>query len=247
MRITVLGSGDAFGSGGRFNACFLVETADRAVLLDCGASSLVAMRARSVDPNRIDAVILSHLHGDHFGALPFFLLDAQLLARRERALTIAGPPGTRKRLDAACEVFFPGSTGMTWRFPFEVIEIVPGSPTHVVGLGVETIEVIHPSGAPSTAIRLSDGRRVLGYSGDTEWTDALIATADGADLLIVECYEHARKVTGHLSWTTLQPRLPQLRAKQIMVTHMSPAMLAHADDARAAGLLIASDGAVVDL
>src|SRR5207237_4966742 len=79
MRLTVLGCGDAFGSGGRFNTCFMVETADRTVLLDCGATSLVALRARNLDPNVLDGVILTHLHGDHFGGLPFFLLDAHVV------------------------------------------------------------------------------------------------------------------------------------------------------------------------
>jgi ribonuclease BN (tRNA processing enzyme) len=99
-----LGCGDAFGSGGRFNTCFKIDAKQAAILLDCGASSLVALKARHIDPNVIDAIMLSHLHGDHFGGLPFLLLDAQLLSRRTRPLVIAGPPGTRTRLDAALEV-----------------------------------------------------------------------------------------------------------------------------------------------
>ena len=110
MRLTIVGSGDAFGSGGRFNTCFFLEIRERHIASDCGASSLVALKAHRLDPNRVDGIVLSHLHGDHFGALPFLLLDAQFLARRERPLLIAGPPGTRARLDAALEVFFPHST-----------------------------------------------------------------------------------------------------------------------------------------
>jgi ribonuclease BN (tRNA processing enzyme) len=56
MRLTILGSGDAFGSGGRFNACFRVESAKAAILIDCGASSLVALKARGIDPNHLDGV-----------------------------------------------------------------------------------------------------------------------------------------------------------------------------------------------
>ena len=70
MRLTVIGSGDAFGSGGRHNTCFHLVAGERTVLIDCGASAPVALRARSIDPNSIDAVILSHLHGDHFGGIP---------------------------------------------------------------------------------------------------------------------------------------------------------------------------------
>jgi len=247
MRITILGSGDAFGSGGRFNTCFMIEAKGRTVLLDCGASSLVALRHRHIEPNRIDGIILTHLHGDHFGGLPFFLLDAQWLSRRERPLAIAGPPGTRERVNAALEVFYPRSTAAAWRFPWDVAEIMPGEQGEVLGLAVATAEVLHQSGAPSTAVRLSDGEHVLAYSGDTEWTDALLAIADGADLFIVECYEHARRLTGHMSWIALKARLPDLRARAIMITHMGPAMLARLDEPVAAGILVASDGAVVEL
>ena len=247
MRLTVVGSGDAFGSGGRFNTCLLVETAKATLLIDCGSSSPVALKARGFDPVRLDGVILSHLHGDHFGGLPFLLIDAQYLARRERPFLIAGPPGTRARIDAALEVLFSGATSTKWRFPLDVIEIEPGGSTDILGHRVETVEVVHQSGAPSTAVRLSDGTGTLAYSGDTEWTEALPRIADGADLFIVECYGYKGRITGHLTWEILEPRLPELRARRIMITHMNPTMLAHLDEIRPSGVLIAEDGYSIEL
>jgi len=247
MRLTVVGSGDAFGSGGRFNTCFFLETAKGTLLVDCGASSLVALKAHGLDPNRIDGIVLSHLHGDHFGALPFLLLDAQFLACRERPLLIAGPPGARARIDALLEVFFPRSTANKWRFSWKVMEIEVGRPTDVLGHSVTTTEVVHYSGAPSTAIRLSDGEKCFAYSGDTEWVEALVSVADGADLFIIECYGYSGRLPGHITWDILKARLPDLRARRIMVTHMNPTMLARLDEAKAAGVLLAEDGAVVEL
>src|SRR5262249_35545280 len=123
MRLTVVGSGDAFGPGGPFNTCFMLETAKATLLVDFGASSLVALKAHGLDPNKVDGIVLSHLHGDHFGGLPFLLLDAQFLARRTRPLLIAGPPGTRARIDALLEACFPRSTANKWRFSWQVQEI----------------------------------------------------------------------------------------------------------------------------
>ena len=110
MHLHFLGTGDAFGSGGRFNTCFLIERAGNSLLIDCGASSMIAMRRFGVDPNSIAAILLTHLHGDHFGGLPFFILDAQLVSRRTRPLAIIGPKGTAARSEALMEVSFPGSS-----------------------------------------------------------------------------------------------------------------------------------------
>src|SRR3974390_307635 len=97
MEFRFIGSGDAFGSGGRFNTCFLVSGPGCLLVIVCGAPSLVALKRAAVDPASIDAVVVSHLHGDHFGGLPFLLLDGQF-SRRTRPLTVAGPPGTARRL-----------------------------------------------------------------------------------------------------------------------------------------------------
>ncbi len=247
MKLTIIGCGDAFGSGGRSNTCFHLETAKGTLLVDCGASALPALKARAIDLNAIDAIVLSHLHGDHFGGLPFFMLDSQFLARRERPLLIAGPPGTRARLDAAMEVLFPKSTGTKWRFEWRVQEIPVGVASDVLSHSIVTAEVIHQSGAPSTALRLSDGKKTFAYSGDTEWTDALLPIARAADLFICECYGFAGKLTGHMSWEILQPRLADLAARQIMLTHMNPTMLARLDEVRAGGVLLAEDGLVREI
>jgi ribonuclease BN (tRNA processing enzyme) len=247
MRLTVVGSGDAFGSGGRSHTCFWLQTALGVLTVDFGASALPALKAQKLDPNRIDAIVLSHLHGDHFGGLPFFLLDAQFLSRRERPLTIAGPPGTRTRLGAALEVLFPKSSESKWRFPWRVQEIAVGVETDVLGHSVLTAEVVHQSGAPSTAVRLSDGEKVFAYSGDTEWTDALPPIAADADLFVCECYGYAGRITGHVSWEILRSKTADLRAKRVMVTHMNPTVLAKLDELREAGMLIAEDGLSLEI
>src|SRR5579872_4574511 len=160
MRLTIIGSGDAFGSGGRSNTCFWLETAKNTLVVDFGASALPALKARGLDHDKIDGIILSHLHGDHFGGLPFLLLDAQFAARRRRPLLIAGPRGTRARLDALMEACFPKSGGSKWRFDWRVEEIAVGVPNEVLNHSLVTAEVIHQSGAPSTALRLSDGDKI---------------------------------------------------------------------------------------
>jgi Metal-dependent hydrolases of the beta-lactamase superfamily III len=94
---------------------------------------------------------------------------------------------------------------------------------------------------------LSDGVKRFAYSGDTEWVDALLSVADGADLFIIECFAYSGELPGHITWDVLKPRLPDLRARRIMLTHMNPVMLANLDEVRAAGVLPAEDGAVIEI
>src|ERR1043165_504706 len=230
MRLTVVGCGDAFGSGGRFNTCFHLETAGKTFLIDCGASTQVALNAHRIEPNTIDAVILSHLHGDHFGGIPFLLLYGQFLSPRDRPLLIAGPPGSTERINALVEACFPRATKNKWRFPWSVTEIPVATPTDVLGLHVVSAEVIHFSGAPSTALRISDGAKTISYSGDTQWTDALLALARGDALCVVEGYDYDRALPGHMNWTTIRERLADFNARRVILTHMNPTMLAKVEE-----------------
>ena len=128
VTVTFAGSGDAFGSGGRLQACIhLRPAAAGSVLVDCGATSLPALRRCGLDPGGIAAVFVSHLHGDHFGGLPFLILDGQF-AGRASPLLVAGPAGTGPRLTEAMECMFPGSSRARRRFAVEVTELRPGGP-----------------------------------------------------------------------------------------------------------------------
>ena len=244
VSIRVLGCGDAFGSGGRMQTSFFVSSGGDRFLIDCGASALVAMRRYEVEPETIDAVLLSHLHGDHFGGLPFLLLQAHYIARRTRPLIIAGPAGTEARLLDALEVLFPGSSELQWRFPLDFVELRPDEATQINAITVRAFPVEHPSGAPSLGLRIGLEGRVIGYSGDTRWTGALVDVAREADLFLCECYGYNDKIDHHLNYTTLMARLPELRPKRLVLTHMSDAMLARLDQA---AVETAEDGMLLEV
>lgn len=242
--IRVLGCGDAFGSGGRFQSCYMVRALDQRCLIDCGASALIAMRRFGIDPASIDAVFVSHLHGDHFGGLPFLLLDGQFSHPRRRPLVIAGPSGTRDRLMAALEVLFPGSSSLDWRFALSFTELAPGRTETIGAFELTPYPAVHPSGSASFAFRLGAGDRIIAYSGDTEWTDALIEAASGADLFISECYGFNGTPRFHMDYSTLRYHLDDLDARRVVLTHMSDAMLAHVD---ALALETTEDGQLIEL
>jgi len=244
VTVTFAGSGDAFGSGGRYQACIHVRCqGEPPFLLDCGATSMSALKAGDLDPGEIATVFVSHLHGDHFGGLPFLILDGQF-SRRTRPLTIAGPPGTADRLRQAMEVLFPGSAGITRRFRVDVAELAPGTTTTVNGVGITSYEVDHPSGAPPLAFRMTVGGRIIAYTGDTAWTGTLRAAAAGADLLIAEAYYYDKAIPYHLRLADLVGHRDDLACDRIVVTHMSADMLTRPGQP---GIATAYDGLVVRL
>lgn len=225
MKVKFLGSGDAFGSGGRLQPCILLQSHGMGCLLDCGATAMIAFRKYSVDPNTIDTILISHLHGDHFGGIPFFLLDAQMISKRTAPLTIAGPPGTRQRLHDLMEVMFPGSAGIARKFPTEILELDPENSSRIGELDVTVFPVSHPSGNLSLALRVAAAGRIVAYTGDTEWTDSLLPAARDADLFISEAYLFDKKVRNHLDYPTLLEHLDDLHARRIVLTHMGQNML----------------------
>ena len=244
MQVTFLGCGDAFGSGGRYQTCILLASPSQKVLLDCGCSALIAMRRYGVDPNEISAIFLTHLHGDHFGGVPFFLLDAQMISKRTAPLAIVGPPGTKERIISLMEVMFPGSSKVQRAFTWEIFDLEPGTLRDVAGAKLTTYPMVHPSGSPSTAVRINfDGRTVV-YSGDTEWNDGLAAAARGSDLLISECYSYDTPVKFHLNHQILVERLPELGVKRVILTHMGREMLGRVDEA---AWETAADGMMVEI
>ncbi|MCS3445721.1 MULTISPECIES: MBL fold metallo-hydrolase [Bradyrhizobium] len=244
MQLRFVGCGDAFGSGGRFNTCFHVSGARSNFLIDCGASSLPAMKRLEIDGDAIDLILITHFHGDHFAGLPFFLLDAQF-SRRTRPLVIAGPQGIETKLPAVMEVMFEHSSKTRQRFDLSVVTLAPRETRSFGEVIVTPYPVVHgESGGPFLAYRVGAEGRIISYSADTEWTDALIPAAQDADLFIAEAYMYDKMVKNHLSLKTLEAHLPAINAKRVVLTHMSDDMLGRIDDLP---YTAASDGMVVVL
>ena len=246
MRFRFIGCGDAFGSGGRFNTCFLGEPESGPFLIDCGASSLVALKHLGVDPDEIGTICISHLHGDHFGGLVFLLRAATLYKARRKPLTIAGPLGLSQRLQAAMEVFFPKGWVEPTSFELRFIELESEVETRVDALAVTAFPAEHFSGAPSYSLRVQAEGKVVTYSGDTLWTPALDRAAAGADLFICEAYSYGQRRGTHIDYQSLRARLPQVDAGRTILTHLGPDMLAHLDEI-SCDFTVAEDGLTIDI
>lgn len=205
---------------------------------------MIAFRKFGIDPNTVHAILISHLHGDHFGGLPFFILDAQLVSRRTAPLTIVGPSGVRERLLAAMEILFPGSTKVERNFEIAFSELKAGVPLKIGGIEVLPYEVNHACGGSAFALRLTVDSKTLCYSGDTEWVSSLHDATQGVDLFIAESYSFEKRIKFHLDYATLALHLPELGAKRVILTHMGTDMLTRVGES---GCEAAHDGMIISI
>jgi len=247
MRLTIIGCGDAFGAGGRLHTSFHVRSQQSTFLIDSGATVLVGMRRLGLEPNDIDTVFVTHLHGDHFGGLPWLLIDGQYVSKRTRPLVVTGPRGIEARFLTAAEALYPSITTAGRGFDLIFREYREQVPLEASGVSVTPFEVKHPSGAPPYALRFTIDGRVVAFTGDTGWVDTLYQVAQGADLFISECFQYDVTIPIHLDYATIDANYARLGAKRVLLTHMGEAMLSatgHVDRSR---YLLAEDGMILDL
>ncbi|MGH6778306.1 MAG: MBL fold metallo-hydrolase [Bradyrhizobium sp.] len=243
MQLQFVGCGDAFGSGGRLNTCFHVTGNAANFLIDCGASSLPALKRAKVDRNAVELILITHFHGDHFAGLPFFLLDAQF-SRRTGPLVIAGPQGIETRLTQVMETLFENSSRTAQKFALSVVSLEPEQAQSFGAVRVTPFPVVHgESGGPFLAYRIEVEGRVLAYTADTEWTETLVPLGRNADLFIAEAYTYERAVKNHLSLKTLEAHLGEIGPKRLILTHMSDDVLSRLN---ALPYVAANDGMMVE-
>jgi len=228
--VTFAGCGDAFGSGGRFNTCFVVDVEGLRYAIDFGATSLVALKQVDILHSSIDVVVISHIHADHCSGIPSMLLDSMLAAKRTKPLIIAGPKDTEQRLRDMMESMLPGSNIMVPKFDLSFVEMELHQPNKVgEHMIVTPYPADHTPKTHPTSLRIEAGGKIVAYSGDTAWTEHVTKVSDGADLFICESYFYEKPIRFHLNYPDVVEHWDEFNAKRIVLTHMGPEMLAMAN------------------
>ncbi|MGH7854751.1 MAG: MBL fold metallo-hydrolase [Candidatus Binatia bacterium] len=244
MKLHILGCGDAFGSGGRNQSGYLVEADDRLFLLDCGPTTLLAMKRAGFDPRHLDAIILSHLHGDHFGGIPFFFIEYLYRKPRDYPLIIAGPPGTEERVRQLYGIMYGSGRPSAELPPVSFVILNPEQPQSVAGIDVFPFRVPHQTHDVSLGLRVTyQGKQIL-FSGDSIWSDLFIEQAKGVDLFLCECSFFDELAGMHVNYRTLAANLPRLQCKKLVLTHLGEDMLARRHQL---STTVAEDGMVIEI
>lgn len=238
MKITVLGCGDAFGSGGRLQTSFLVQTAQHSILLDCGATILPALHKQALSSEDIDGVIITHFHGDHYGGLPFLLLEAAKRYKRQKPIILLGPAGLQERLEKLLPQLYPGTEDVFEAFPIHY-KTFGESRVDLLDVEVQAWMVKHSEESLPHGVRIQQGDKVLAFSGDTTWHENLIPISREADLFICECNLWKGESNAHLSWEVLEKNLHRITATEIVLTHVGDEVWEHQQDIK---LRLLNDG-----
>src|SRR5262245_34081470 len=244
MRVTVLGSGDAFGAGGRFHSAYLTEVPGATFLLDCGPSILQAAKRFGWDLGKLDAVLLTHLHGDHFGGVPFLFMEYRYESPRTRPLAIYGPEGTERRVKALFAALYERTASEPMPFPVEYHELVSGQTVQLGGARVTPVPVHHVPELTAFGYRVEAEGRTLLYSGDTAWTEELAAHARGVDLFVCECSTFETRLDIHISYPEIAERAQALGCRRLVLSHLGKEPLRRLGEL---SLECARDGMTLDL
>jgi ribonuclease BN (tRNA processing enzyme) len=244
VRVTFLGAGDAFSAGGLNLSGYLVGGNAGSVLIDCGPTTLTRLRQETLDPAEIDTILISHLHGDHFGGIPYLLLDYLYFSRRHRPLTIAGPPGIRERIAALYAACFRHAASAVAPYDLRFVEMRPGTQLVLGDTVVSPFAVPHLDDELCLGFRVEFEGRTIAYSGDAGWTDALFPLSAGADLFICECSSFQVSVPFHLAYLQLRENRDRFACKRMVLSHLGADVLARRNEIE---MELASDGLAIDL
>ncbi|SEL28397.1 MBL fold metallo-hydrolase [Parapedobacter koreensis] len=223
LTVAIIGCGDAFGSGGQLHTCFYIKAPHSSLLLDCGATAYYGIKKQGINMDDIDTIVISHFHGDHYGGVPFLLLE-EAVRRREKPLTIISPPTGKDRITKLLEQLYPGSD-VLGRLNLLFKTYMPDGVLQADHLEITALPVVHAPDTLPHGLRIGIGGKVISFSGDTEWTPILIALARDADLFICECNYYHSEVKGHMNYQTLLAYDDQLTYKQVLLTHFGDEMI----------------------
>ena len=223
MKLTILGSGTCVPYTKRGSSGYALEIPGVKILLDCGCGTTWKLARAGINYLHIDHIFLSHLHPDHTGDLVPFLFATKYAygspygSKREKPLTLWGGEGFIKFFEALKNAY------KDWISPeyLSVKEIGEGA-TNFEGFIITAARTPHIES--SLAYRIEAEGKSLVYSGDTDYSDALIELSRNADALIIECAlpDEGSKRSGHLTPGEVIEIANRSGARKIIVTHLYP-------------------------
>ena len=218
FEIRILGSEPAWPSASRACSGFLVQTAETTLLVDCGTGVFERLRA-VLQPEELTAVVISHLHFDHWADLIPFRYYLAFAARPAVQPGLHLPPGALEKMQSIVEQIDPAP-----RFfadVFETSEYDPSGELRVGDLLITFHRTRHP--IETYALKLTSGTKTAVYSADTGWAECIAAFAQAADLFVCEATwgTDGGNADVHLSGAEAGRLAKLAGVKKLLLTHLA--------------------------
>ena len=231
VTVTLMGTGDAFASFGRSQSGYLIDAPAGRILMEAGPGLLTALKQNHVATDSFDLLLISHLHGDHYGGLPFLILEYMFENRRKRVLTIAGPRQLEQRTWRLMRTMFPHFEVEKIKHKLKFVVLTPGTTTRLGKFTISAIRSPHTKPDISLSLRIDGGSKSIVFSGDTGWNDQLVKFSEGADLFLCECtYYESAQLTFHLNYPLLAANRDKFKVRRMVLTHLGREVLSRENE-----------------
>ena len=218
MKVHFLGVGEACDPE-RFNTSLLVSSGSKKhyILLDCGFTTPHRYFAVCSEPNQLDALWISHFHGDHFFGVPLLLLRFWEMGRT-KPLLLAGPPGLSEKVEIILELAYPSFLGKL-QYPLQYREMEEGGSLQAAGFLWQVAATEHSQSC--LALKLSASGKSVFYSGDGRPTFASAGLAQGCTLMVHEAYRIAGQTANHGSLVECLALARQTGCEKLAIVHVA--------------------------
>jgi len=231
VTVTLLGTGDAFASFGRSQAGYLIDAPAGRILMEAGPCLMQTLKGGGFSTDSFDLLLISHLHGDHYGGLPFLILDYMWETRRKKALTIAGPAKLEERTWSLMRTMFPHFELDKIKHKLKFVVLEPGRSTRLGKFKVSAIRSPHTKPDISLSLRVDGGGKSIVFSGDSGWNDELVDFSAGADLFLCECtYFESAHLDFHINYPQLAANRDKFKVRRMVLTHLGREVLSREDE-----------------
>ena len=243
VQVLLLGTADAFNTGGRANSAYWITDRMGQYAVDFGPTALVQSQRYGKDLSELDAIYLTHLHGDHIGGLPMFLLHSHYDLHRKKPLRIVGPPSTEDFLERLWRATYPSTTKRKLSFDVSIDVWKPDARQSHGERTITTIPAVHDPEAEPHSLKIEIDGTTIGFSGDTGWQDSLGRFTEGCALFVCEATNPESGFWGHLSVEEHRCHRQSITPKQLVLSHMTEAAKLQAiADAPAHDWIVGEDG-----
>ena len=247
LKLTFLGTGNSFGHDGRFPSCYLVESDNIKILLDCGPSILPGLRKIGISPAEIDLLFLSHLHPDHCAGLPFLALDDKWISKRKNPLKIYAPQVSEGYFTSLMKLYYNSLELENFQKNFKFINFGVNETLNIPNGFVEGLPALH--GAYAKMIYLVINELSIGYTGDSAFLKDSFKYISKADIVIYECSTFEINVPNHVNYLELKSKIPELnipQQKQIYLSHVDNSVVENKSQITHP-FVLAEDGMVIQI